>query len=246
MKRTTLIGCVVLLALLPALAAAQTAKITAVVLDVKCRASSGAAWAPAKVGKQLGAGAQVRTGKRGKCEIKFPDGSTVRLAPLSDLTIAQIAGKDLSLGHGKLYARIVKGTTARIQGGTGVASIKGTTLEFDAGDIETPRERATNVLTIFDGLAELSGGGRTQQVSGGSQSRIGRDGTPGDVHGIPGDKFFNGTPDQWWDGVVPNVEVQSTPASFAGLQQRKDMQTTQSPDVGADGFYSLSNGHRGH
>lgn len=242
MKRIILIGCIVLLALLPALASAQTAKITAVVLDVKCRTSSRAAWTPAKVGRQLGAGAQVRTGKRGKCEIKFPDGSMVRLAPLSDLTIAKITGKDLSLGHGKLYARIVKGTTARIQGGTGVASIKGTTLEFDAGDIETPRERATNVLTIFDGLAELSGGGRTQPVGRGSQSRIGPDGTPGDVHGVPGDKFFNGTADQWWDGVVPNVEVQATPASFTGLQQRKDMQTGQSPDVGADGYYSLKDG----
>jgi len=242
MNRTVVVCCVLLLALLPALAAAQTAKITAVVLDVKCRASASAAWTPARVGTPLGGGAQVRTGKRGKCQIKFPDGSLVRLAPLSDLTIAKIAGKDLSLGHGKLYARIVKGTTCRIQGGTGVASIKGTVLEFDAGDIKTPRERATNVLTIFDGLAELSGGETTRTVGRGSQSRIGPDGRPGEPRGVPGESLFSGTGDQWWDGVVPNVNVQSTPASFAGLKQRDKTQTARSPSLGAGGYYPLSDG----
>lgn len=229
-------------ALLPAAAWAQTAKITAVLLDVKCRASAGATWAPAKVGRVLGAGAQVRTGKRGKCEIKFSDGSLIRLSPLSDLTLVKIAGKDLSMGYGKLYARIVKGTTARIQGGTGVASIKGTVLEFDAGDMGAARERATNVLTIFDGLAELSGGGRTREVGRGTQARIGRDGTPGEVRQVPGEAFFSGTTDQWWQGFAPNTNLQSTPSSPAALAQRAEFQQSHSPAIGADGWYPLHNG----
>jgi hypothetical protein len=242
MKRITLVGCTVLLGLVPALGAAQTAKITAVVLDVKSRPSASATWTPARVGTQLGGGAQVRTGKRGKCEIRFPDGSIVRLAPLSDLTIARIAGKDLSVGYGKLYARIVKGTTARIQGGTGVASIKGTVLEFDAGDVKTPRERATNVLTIFDGLAELSGGGKTQQVGPGSQSRIGRDGLPEPLQGVPGQAFFGGMAGQWWEGLLRNANLQSTPASSAGLNQRDQTGPAHSPSLGAAGYYPLHSG----
>ena len=60
---------IVLGLMLPALALAQTAKITAVVLEVKWRPSSAAAWSRARVGTPLSAGAQVRTGKRSKCEI---------------------------------------------------------------------------------------------------------------------------------------------------------------------------------
>jgi len=242
MKRTWQLCGVAVLALLPAMASAQTAKITAVVLDVKCRASAAAGWAPARVGRTLGAGAQVRTGKRGKCEIKFPDGSLIRLAPLSDLTIARVAGKDLSMGYGKLYARIVKGTTTRIQGGTGVASIKGTILEFDAGALAEARERTTNVLTIFDGLAELSGGGQTREVHRGSQSEIGADGTPGNLHDVPDESFFGMTGEQWWNGVVPGSEILSTPGSFAGLDQRDENQEFHSPTLGAQGWFPLHQG----
>jgi hypothetical protein len=79
-------------------------------------------------------------------------------------------------------------------------------------------------------------------VGPGSQSRIGADGAPEDLHGVPGESFFSGTPDQWWDGLFPNVNTQSTPGSSAGLQQKARTQMTRSPNLGVGGYYPLHNG----
>ncbi|MEN6404763.1 MAG: FecR domain-containing protein [Armatimonadia bacterium] len=224
--------------------AADAAKITAVVLEVKVRPSANAQWARAKVGTVLPAGSQVRTGKRSKCEIRFPDGSLVRLAPQTDMVISKIAGKDMSLGHGKLYARIVSGTNAKIQGGTGVASIKGTTLEFDAGDIEAPKERRESALTIFEGLAELSGPNGRQMVGAGTRSEVGGSGTPGGLTQTPGASFAGGTPGQWWDGVQRGLNVASTPGSSAGFDQKNETPFGGSRQTVVDppGNYGLQNG----
>lgn len=241
MKHALLLLCP--LVVLPTLAAAQNAKITGLVLSVTCRASASAPWAKARLGMQLASGAQVRTGKRSQCEIRFPDGSLARLGPLSDLTITRVAGKDLSMGSGKLYARIVKGTTARIQGGTSVASIKGTVLEFDAGDPATPVERRANVLTIIEGLAELTGTGGTQLVQAGSQSQVAAGGAPSGLTSVPGGGFSKGSTGQWWDGMKSGAAVQATPSSAPALQQRQ--QTTDSgrpPWSGAPGQLPQENG----
>lgn len=127
--RKTAVGLIVLAALLTSsLQAATSAKITAVILEVYWRATPTAAWARARVGTLLPTGAQVRTGKRSSCEIRFADGSVVRLAPQTDLTISKLASKDLSVGRGRLWAKVKKGSGgATVRGGNGVASIKGTT-----------------------------------------------------------------------------------------------------------------------
>ncbi|MCD6361428.1 MAG: hypothetical protein J7M38_11280, partial [Armatimonadetes bacterium] len=55
-------------------AAAQNAKITAVLMDVTHRVGANGAWVKSTVGAQLPPGSRVRTGRRSKCEIKFPSG----------------------------------------------------------------------------------------------------------------------------------------------------------------------------
>ena len=229
--------------LMPALTLAQSAKITAVVLSVKWRPSATANWGNARVGAQLSAGAQVRTGKRSMCEIKFPDGSMVRLSPLSDLTIAKVDGKNLSMGYGKLYARVVSGTTARIQGGTGVASIKGTELEFNAGLPGVPPEEQENTLTIFTGLAELTGlglPGAGQPVGGGFQSSVGGGGggTPGGPTGIPGEEFFGGGGSGgWWEGVQTGNTTLTTASTYAGTELKQEtFDTGRDPALDTPGF----------
>jgi len=122
--------CLVMLLLMASsyLHAATSAKITAVVLEVYWRANPAAGWARARVGTILPSGAQVRTGKRSACQIRFSDGSVVRLSAQTDMTVSKLASKDMSLGRGRLYANVVKGSGgATVRGGSGVASIKGTT-----------------------------------------------------------------------------------------------------------------------
>lgn len=110
--------------------AAQAAKITALILSVEHSLTPSGKFSQSKVGTMLMAGSQVRTGKRSKCEIRFPDGSIVRMGPSSDLVLQTVATRNLKLQGGQLFAKFVSGNGARIQGGSAVAAIKGTTLEY--------------------------------------------------------------------------------------------------------------------
>jgi len=95
-------------------AAAQNAKISAVVMDVTHRVGAGGSFVKSAVGAQLPPGSRVRTGRRSKCEIKFPSGSVIRMGERTDLVIEQ--GTSASLGYGRVYAKIIAGTAATISG----------------------------------------------------------------------------------------------------------------------------------
>jgi hypothetical protein len=110
--------------------AAQAAQITALILSVEHSLTPSGKFSKSKVGTMLMAGSHVRTGKRSKCEIRFPDGSIVRMGPSSDLVLQTVATRNLKLQGGQLFAKFVSGNGARIQGGSAVAAIKGTTLEY--------------------------------------------------------------------------------------------------------------------
>lgn len=78
----------------------------------------------------------MRTAKRSRCEIKFPDGTTIRMGPRSDLVIKTIQDKNLALQKGRLFAHIISGTLARITGASATAAIKGTWVEYIRGESE--------------------------------------------------------------------------------------------------------------
>ncbi len=113
-----------------AAAQAPTAKITALALSVQHRVGATGEWAKSKVGTLLPAGSRVRTDGRSKAEIRFPDGSIVRMGPRSDLVIQAVTDRQMQLKYGTLWGKFISGQGARIHGGSAVAAIKGTTLDF--------------------------------------------------------------------------------------------------------------------
>ncbi|HCU36479.1 MAG TPA: hypothetical protein DGT21_13820, partial [Armatimonadetes bacterium] len=122
-----------------AAAQAPTARITALVLSVQHRVGATGEWTASKVGTLLPAGSRVRTDGRSKAEIKFPDGSIVRMGPRSDLVIQAVTDKQMQLKYGTLWGKFISGEGARIQGGSAVAAIKGTTLDYST----TPNQDGT-------------------------------------------------------------------------------------------------------
>lgn len=131
-----------------AAAQAPTAKITALALSVQHRVGATGEWAKSKIGTLLPAGSRVRTDGRSKAEIRFPDGSIVRMGPRSDLVIQAVTDRQMQLKYGTLWGKFISGQGARIQGGSAVAAIKGTTLDYST----TPHNDGTytDVCSVYD------------------------------------------------------------------------------------------------
>lgn len=194
--------------------AATSAKITAVVLEVYWRASPAAAWARARVGTVLPSGAQVRTGKRSACQIRFSDGSVVRLSAQTDMTISKMASKDMSLGRGRMYANVVKGSGgATVRGGSGVASIKGTTWTNEVtGDSFTTSviDGEVHVQLIIGGQATDYNLGALEQLApylSGVQSLL----------DLPAGAFIEQVFLPWYNQLAEGDQVLTTPAQLAEL-----------------------------
>ena len=216
----------VLIALGGSAMAAPFATISGVVLQVTYRAPGSANWAAARVGTKLFAGAQVRTGKRSKCEVRFPDGSRVRLNELSDLAITDAGSKNLKLNRGNLYARVIAGTGARIAGAGGVASINGTVLTYDGDTLAVYEGEATNELPR--GPVQVPAGN-----AAGSKFP--------NVYAVPDEKWEGGQFRPWFDDVRSGVEYGTnlgTPAGDRLKAERVGVQTA------AGAFSELDSGER--
>lgn len=108
-------------------ATAANAKISAIVLDVSHRVGPDGAFVKSTLGAQLPAGSRVRTGPRGKAEVKFADGSSVRMGPRSDMVVTDPNTKKVKVMTGQVFANIISGTGgAQIQGATATAAVRGT------------------------------------------------------------------------------------------------------------------------
>jgi len=137
---------------------AANAKFTAVVGGVTCQANAQAAWKGAKAGMELGSGTRVRTDRRGKCEIKFPGGSLLRMPSRADLQLTSVAQNQVKLLSGQVLTNAVKGSGVRIEGASATASVQGTWVLFGEGE-----------MSVWDGTATLETPLGQQQV--GDQQR---------------------------------------------------------------------------
>ncbi len=206
-------------------AAEQYAKINAIVLTVTHRPGPQGTWTKSRLGTQLPAGSRGRTGRRSRCEIKFPDGSTVRMGPRSDLVIESVTDKNLNLEKGRLFAHIISGTVARITGAAATAAIKGTWVEYIR---QEPEGRRPDTLRAWEGSAELFNDLGSTVVSGGTESSTAPGEAPGDKHCTPPRMFSGGSRYPWWMDVKPGANIASTPGTPVGQQQQSEYVTTLS------------------
>lgn len=154
-------GVVVAILLTTAARAAEpTAETTAVVLQVTHQAAPGVAWKACKVGTRLPTGSRVRTARRSKCEIRFPGGALVRMAPSSEMVLNSVSDRRVKLVSGQVLANVVGGQGARIEGATATATVRGTWVLYDGEN-----------LSAWDGEASLETPAGSVQV--GDQQKAG-------------------------------------------------------------------------
>lgn len=217
----------------PAQAAEPEARINAIVLSVTHRPGPQGKWTHSRVGSRLPGGSRVRTGRRSRCEIKFPDGSTVRMGPRSDLVIKTIKDKNLNLEKGRLFARIISGTVARITGASATAAIKGTWVEYIR---EAPEKQLPDTLRTWDGATELFNDLGSTLVTDGTESSTAPGEAPGDKTCTPPRLFSGGAAYPWWMDVKPGANISATPGTPVGQQQQDQNVTTLSVVSTAQAF----------
>jgi hypothetical protein len=113
-------------------------------------------------GQPLTAGNSVRTGEGGHAAIQFPDGSYVRMAPATvvTLTAAQLS-HDGNLQSASLVQRVgrtftnvqhlVSGASFQVGGHSVSAAVRGTQLEL------LVRDDHSNLIKVFEGTVKVSG-----------------------------------------------------------------------------------------
>jgi hypothetical protein len=122
-------------------------------------------------GQQLTAGNSVRTGHAGHAAIQFPDGSYVRMAPDTTVTVtaAQLThdGKLQSASVvdkvGRTFSSVQhlsSGATFQVSGHSVSASVRGTEFEVFV------RANGTNLIKVFDGTITVSGTTSTTVTAG--------------------------------------------------------------------------------
>jgi hypothetical protein len=218
--------------LLPAAShAAASAKITAVTLQVYHQLGANGAVRWSKTGDLLPAGSRVHTLKRSACEIRFPDGSRVRMGPRSDLIIHDVTTKHLQVLTGEVFANIVSGTGAQIQGATATASIKGTWVLMQAPTAPGVFPvRTTDTMWVWNGSADLVTPSGTIPVGDGQTGTVGGDGAPVGGTGGMDASFGGGELNPGWANTSPGVDTGATPGTPAG-DVVKDVATTTREEV---------------
>jgi hypothetical protein len=129
-------------------------------VDVDTNNSGG--FHPARPGQELTAGNSARTGDGGHATIQFPDGSYVRMAPNTVVTVAEAQlSPDGSLRSANIVQKIgrtfvnvqhlASGATFQVGGHSVSAQVRGTEFEV------LVRANNTNLIKVFDGTVKVSG-----------------------------------------------------------------------------------------
>jgi FecR-like protein len=133
-------------------------------------------------GEELTAGNSVRTGDGGHAAIQFPDGSYVRMAPATTVTLtsAQLSkGGNLQSASlvqkvGRTFTNVqhlVSGASFQVGGHSVSAAVRGTQFEV------LVRQDNTNLIKVFDGTVKVSAKTTTATLTAGQQIGADANGT---------------------------------------------------------------------
>ena len=225
------------------LLAQPKAEITAIVLKVTHRMGTAGEFVKSKVGTALVPGSRVRTGRRSKCEIKFPNGTVVRMAPRSDLVITSVTERRVKLLSGQVLASVVKGTGAQIEGAVATAAVRGTQMLFQGPTqpgVYPPRDQEQ--LLVWGGEAVFSTDVGSTTVGDQQQSGIGPTGAPSPPSPAWPSSFPTGALTPWWEGIKGGVAVQSTPGTTAGADFKQQVIGSGQADLTAGAVLTPTTG----
>lgn len=127
------------------------AKITAVRGSVQAK-TSGGAWRPAGTNTMVAAGGSVRTVRQSRAELRFLNGSTLRLGPNAVFRLPGGRQSQLQLVIGKLWMKVTpQPSPLRVRTPSAVAAVLGTELLVSA-----KADQSTHV-TVLEGKVEVAG-----------------------------------------------------------------------------------------
>jgi len=184
-------------------------KIVAIQLSVRHRVGTTGDFVNSRVGVLLPPGSRVQTGARSKCALQFPDGGVIRMDQRSDLVIQSPSGTSMQLSGGRLWAKVIAGTTARVQGSRGVAVVKGTEWTFDGASI-----------VCYDGDVTFETDAGAVEIVPGYEGRADEDGAV-TIQPAPARQFPGGDLIQWFGGLREGEAVLITPGGAAGVERRE-------------------------
>ena len=138
------------------------AALIVVTTPVDVDTNNSAGFHPGLPGQELTAGNIVRTGDGGHAAIQFPDGSYVRMAPATTVTLtAAKLAKDGNLQSASLVQKVgrtftnvqhlVSGASFQVGGHSVSAAVRGTQFEV------LVRPDNTNLIKVFDGTVKVNG-----------------------------------------------------------------------------------------
>ncbi len=184
-------------------------KIVAIQLSVRHRVGPAGDFVKSTVGALLPPGSRVQTGARSKCALRFPDGGVIRLDERSDLVIQSASGTSMQLSGGRLWAKVIAGTTARVEGSRGVAVVKGTEWTFDGESV-----------TCYDGDVTFETAAGSTDIPRGYEGRADPDGAV-EIRSAPARQYPGGDLIQWFGGLRVGEAILATPGSAPGIERKE-------------------------
>jgi len=183
--------------------------IVAIQLSVRHRVGPTGDFVRSAVGALLPPGSRIQTGARSKCALRFPNGGVIRMDQRSDLVLQSASGTSLQLNGGRLWARVIAGTTARVQGSHGVAIVKGTEWTFDGESV-----------TCYDGDVSFEPDGGPTDVPRGYEGRADAAGTVR-IQPAPARQYPGGDLIQWFGGLRVGEALLATPGNDPGMLRKE-------------------------
>jgi hypothetical protein len=187
---------------------AQVARVTAAQRTTE-KSASGADWQDAGVGADLSSSDRFRTGKRSKADLKFRDGSLVRLGQLSYLEMR--GAKQMSLVRGQLLFVALR--PGRVLAGAAAAAIKGSVAVVQYKNYKNSEGKDTEVAEfyLYSGLMDIVTALRTVSLKPGQMATVYPDGTI--IVGVaPPLQYFGGE-------LHPNILGKPNNNPFAGSKE---------------------------
>ncbi len=184
-------------------------KIVAIQLSVRHRAGPTGNFVTSAVGALLPPGSRVQTGARSKCALRFPNGGVIRMDARSDLVVQSASGTSMQLSAGRLWAKVIAGTTARVEGSRGVAVVKGTEWTFDGASV-----------TCYDGDVTFETDAGATDIPRGYEGRADADGAV-TIAPAPARQYPGGDLIQWFGGLREGEALLATPGSPAGIARKE-------------------------
>lgn len=190
-KRITAAIAIVLAVIICKSADAQTVATLADVQGaVHVKSGPTGEWEPASDGDTVSAGDSIRTGASGQAVIRWDGGNALKVFPLSQMRISELAIQGnssragLDLQNGRLLAKAAKLRTHdsafEIKTPTAIAAVRGT-----AFDVSMSQQTKNTTFAVVDGSIYVSAGDEVIIVSEGFESVVESAGSPSKPQPIP-------------------------------------------------------------